>query len=142
MSGTPEETTGITRFTRSLKVDLKTGDANVWDRDIPRSFTVAWRMTRGATLATLATVAASAQGIGYMLFLSNEGATTGSVTIWEGTASALKFRSNLLAGDYLEIVNLMGPVAKWQGRKTLNTRFGAGGCYRVAVGLWYWAEEP
>ena len=144
--GTPQENTGIARIYRQFRLDTKTLDFNVPDRDIPRGFTTAWRAPNGATLATLATVNASANGICYGLYVSNEGATSATVTIWAGTASFIKFRTNVLAGDYFGVPdnpNPQAPIFKWPGVKVLKARVtGSIGATRINVGVFFWAEEP
>lgn len=146
MSGTPQESTGIHNLYNSLRLDPKTLEINVFERDVPRGFTTTWVAPNGATLATLATVNASALGIAYGLYIDNQGATAASLTVWEGTASVLKFRTNVLAGDYFAVPdgwNPQSPIIKWRGVKALKARVtGSVGCRRLAVGVWFWAEEP
>src|SRR3989304_2386521 len=112
MSGTPQEMTGIARLYRELRLDPRTREWMIPRRDIPRGFTTV-SFGLGATAAQLytligaggaATMNASAQGICYGLILSNNMVgTAGTVSIWEGTASARKMMVYMVAGDVQEL---------------------------------------
>lgn len=153
MSGTPQEPTGIAAFFKELRLDPKTGEIIIPRRDMPRGFTTV-SFNLGATAAVLytvigaggaATIHASAQGICYGLVLSNNCvATVGTVTIWEGTASAKKLEVYMVANDVQDFLrDAEHPLFKWQPGKTLQARHALGGkndC--VVVNMCYWAEEP
>lgn len=149
----PNDVVGIARLLKQLRVDLRTG-LPIEERDMPRSFTTI-SFNLGATAAQLytligaggaATINASAQGICYGLVLSNNCvATGGTLTIWEGTASAKKFEVYMVAADVQDFPRRKqaAPLFKWQPGKTLQARHALGGkndC--VAVNMCYWAEEP
>lgn len=142
MSGSPQETTGIARFYRLLRLDPKTGAIDVMQRDLARGFTTANRIIAATgVLTTIATVNASAQGICYGLVLSQvSGGTGGSVTLWEGTASTRKFQVFMIPQDTMEFSrDETNPLFKWQGVKVLRGRAGGSG-QRIAVNMAYWAE--
>jgi len=160
MSGAPEETRGIGRFINNLRVDPRTM-LPYPDRDMARGFTTV-SFDPGGTVGVLytvlgppgvqapATLHASAQGICFGFVLANRtGATGGTVTIWEGTASVRKFVTQMPAGDVQAFGNYVGgdhhnPLFKWQPNKTVQIRHNIGnpGNVSVSITMCYWAEEP
>jgi len=151
--GTPQEPTGIVRFFKELRFDPRTNEWLVPRRDVPRGFTTI-SFDLGATAAQLytligaggaATIHASAQGICYAMVICNDmAATSGTVTIWEGTASVRKLKTRVIAGDVQEFRGVEEtPVLKWQPGKTLQARHAAGGKLGgISISMCYWAEEP
>lgn len=153
----PNDTVGITRLFAELRVNPRTLNVESVARDMIRGFTTL-SFDLGATANVLytligagggATIHASAQGVCFgIMLVNNTGATGGTVTIWEGTASTRKIISFLPAGDVQPLGNYPGgdhenPLFKWQPGRTLQARSsvnGFVGC--ISVNMCYWAEEP
>jgi len=155
----PNDVVGIARLFWKMKIDPRTMNISEPERDMVKGFTTV-SFDAGGTVAILytvigppgvqapATIHASAAGICFgMVLVNHTNATGGSVTIWEGTASARKFITWMPAGDVQPLGNYVGgnhenPLFKWQPNKTVQIRHNIGnpGNLAVSITMCYWAE--
>lgn len=156
----PNDVVGIARLFWNMKIDPRTMLIANLQRDMVRGFTTV-SFDLGGTVGVLytllgppgvqapATIHASAGGVCFgMVLVNRTGATGGTVTIWEGTASARKFVTWMPAGDVQPLGNYVGgdhenPLFKWQQNKTLQIRHNIGNPNNVPVSITmcYWAED-